>query len=188
MARGVSANCPQTMTQLLFPQLLPELSHLLPNPFHILFSHPCLWISKPLNHIPSILQDGLPNTEPPTISSRYTIFTSFQREGQGLSFISILLLFILFFIVLVGLFHVEIFYCLFLFGRHCSWAYPCRLVFLPILAAGAPPGHLDPQTCRGLVPLRLRLLLSGPPPASTPSGPPGADARRERAIPASPGQ
>lgn len=31
-----------------------------------------------------------------------------------------------------------------------TWAYPCRLVFLPILAAGAPPGHLDPQTCRGL--------------------------------------
>ena len=119
-SEGVSANCLQTMTQLLFPQLLHELFHLLPKPFHIPFSHPCLWLSKLLNHISSILQDGRPNTEPPTISSRHTVFTSCQREGQGLSFISILLLFILFFIFLVGIFRVDIFYHLFLFGRHCS--------------------------------------------------------------------
>lgn len=30
-----------------------------------------------------------------------------------------------------------------------TWAYPCRLLRLPILAASAPPRHLDPQTCGG---------------------------------------
>ena len=30
-----------------------------------------------------------------------------------------------------------------------TWAYPCCLFLLPILAASAPPQHLDQQTCRG---------------------------------------
>lgn len=30
-----------------------------------------------------------------------------------------------------------------------TWAYPCRLLRLPILAASAPPRHLHPQTCGG---------------------------------------
>lgn len=30
-----------------------------------------------------------------------------------------------------------------------TWAYPCCLLLLPILAASAPPRHWDPKTCRG---------------------------------------
>lgn len=109
MVRGVSANCSQSMTELLFPQLFQQLSVLFPNPFHIILPYPCLWFSKPQNHIPSILQEGLPKVELPTISSRHTVFFSFQGECQGLPFISILLLFISFLIFLVGIIYVEIF-------------------------------------------------------------------------------
>lgn len=95
MMRRVRANCPQTMTELLFPQL-----------FHCLTASPILSIfpslilacgSKPGNRVPPTLQDGLPNIERPRIYSRHTIVTSFQREGQGLSYISNSLLSILFF-------------------------------------------------------------------------------------------
>ena len=76
MVRG---NCPQTLTELL--SLSFSVSSLVSPPLPLLLSHPCLW---------------LPNMEPPTKSSRLTTFTSFQTEGQGLSFFSIWLLFILF--------------------------------------------------------------------------------------------
>ena len=69
------------MTQLLFLQLFHQLPHLLPNPFHILFSHPCLWLAKPLSHVPSIMQDGLPNTEPPTISSWLNVMLQCCTSG-----------------------------------------------------------------------------------------------------------
>lgn len=109
MVRRVRANRLQTLTELLSPQLFHQLSHLLHKPFRILFSHPCLRLCKSLNHVPPTLQDCLPNTELPRIYSRHTTVTSFQMEGQGLSFMSNLLLLILSSIFLAGIFHVEIF-------------------------------------------------------------------------------
>ena len=88
-------DCPQTMTQMLSPQIFNQLPHFLPSPFHILFSHPYLWLSLPPSHVPSTLHDRLPTTEPPTISPRYSVHSS-QGEGYRLSFISILSIFILF--------------------------------------------------------------------------------------------
>ena len=59
------------------PPALPPAAGPRRSPFHILLSHPCLRLPRPLSHVPAPLQGALPNVEPPTISSGYTIFTSF---------------------------------------------------------------------------------------------------------------
>ena len=90
---------------MLFPQIFHQLSHLLPSPLHILFSHPYLWLSVPQGHVPSRQQDRLPNTELPTISSRYTVFTAPKGRAGGSPLLAS---------------------CPFSFFSHCpGWHFPC---------------------------------------------------------------
>ena len=110
-SRGLSrifsntTNCPQSVTQMLFPQIFHQLPHFLPGPLHILFSHPYLWLSLPQSHVPSRQQDRLPNTEPPTISSRYTVFTAPKGRAGGSPLLAS---------------------CPFSFFSHCpGWHFPC---------------------------------------------------------------
>lgn len=72
------------------------------------------------------------------------------------------------FVFLLGIFHIEIFHCLFLFGCHGSWAYPCILP-LPNLFMSAQPRHLDLHTCSPSDSCSLELPLG-----HMPSGPLGA--------------
>lgn len=109
------------------------------------------------------MQKGLPNMEAPTIS----LGTRLPKGGPQALFISVLPPFILVFSLLVGIFHAEIFLLLFLFGRHCFWAYPCCLLVFPILAARVTLPLL-------VTPSPSTSYSWGPPPAHIPSGPSGA--------------
>ena len=109
--------------------------HHLPHMLFYIISH-FIVINMPVGYSPSKIRDKSSNPSQPDISSRLVdldpsqvswFLSSFQR-GLVPSFV-----------FLLGIFHVETFYCSFLFGSHCSWAYPCCLLLLLILAASAPP-------------------------------------------------
>lgn len=132
-AGRVSANCLQTMTELLFRQLFHQLSHLLPNPFHILFSLPCQRLSKSLNHVPPILQDGLPtqNCLQLTLGTHYLPASKGRAKESPLLATCSFSSFFSFSWLAVSM--LIYFYSLFIFRCHCSHTYPYR-VPLGILA------------------------------------------------------
>ena len=127
-----------TARRLLFHQL----PHLLPNPFHILLSHPCLWFSKPLSRVPSILQDGLPNMELPMkvvcLTWNFPLGMQYSPASKGRAKGSLLLAscsFSSFFsFSWLAFSMLRFFLLLVLLGTPLLLGCPCCLLLLPILS------------------------------------------------------